>query len=240
MSLMRGIIEERPEGPQRTVLYSRKMDSFQSPLTILFSNPVYAVLLVLSFIVAIVAHEGNHALVATALGDDTPRRAGRISLNPMRHLDPMGLLMYALAGIGWASTPVNPYKLRPNPRLGNAIVAAAGPLANLALALVLGLLLRYGLIPRDSGPVLELMRALIFINMLLFVFNLIPLPPLDGYTVLMGLLPSEMAAQLRRYEQYGPGLLLVLVLVLPFMFRINPVGDLFGYVMTVYAGLIRG
>jgi Zn-dependent protease len=147
--------------------------------------------------------------------------------------------MYVMAGIGWASTPVNPNKLRPNPRLGNAIVAAAGPLANLALAIILGLLVRFHLVP-GFEPVRDFIAAALFLNLLLFVFNLIPLPPLDGYTVLLGLLPREVAFQIRRYEQYGPGLLLVILLVLPFMFHINIVGDLLDRVLTVFLAWIRG
>ena len=216
------------------MLYSRKMES---PLFLLLRNPLLAVLYVLAFIVAIVAHEGNHALVATALGDDTPRRAGRISLNPMRHIDRLGLLMFVLVGFGWASTPVNPYKLRPNPRIGNALVAAAGPVANLLVAAILAIVLREGL-ATGSGPLLQLIFLAMSLNVLLFVLNLIPLPPLDGFTVLVGIVPRHIAAQLRKYEQYGPGILLVLLLVLPMM-HVNILGDLFTRVFDLFVAWIK-
>jgi Zn-dependent protease len=205
----------------------------ESPLTDLSRGDVLrAVLFTLAFVVAIVAHEGNHALTATFLGDDTPRRAGRLSLNPMRHIDRLGLLMFVLAGFGWASTPVNPNKLRPNPRLGNAIVAAAGPAANLLLAVIFAILIRERLLV-GSPPLIEFVVLAMTLNLLLFVFNLIPLPPLDGFRVLLGLVPRQIAFQLRRYEQYGPGLLLVLILILP-MFHINVLAQLFGQVARIF------
>ncbi len=188
-------------------------------------------LLTMAFIVAIVVHEGNHALVATALGDDTPRRAGRLSLNPMRHLDMTGLIFFVLAGFGWGWTPVNPQNLRPNPRAGNAIVAAAGPLANLALAVLMSLPLRFGV---DMPPLLhQFLLLAIGLNLLLFVFNLIPLPPLDGFTVLVGLLPEDLAAKVKRIDRYGLGLLMVILLIPPLL-GFDVVGHLFRPVSQIF------
>jgi Zn-dependent protease len=189
------------------------------------------VLLTIAFIAAIVVHEGNHALVATALGDDTPRRAGRLSLNPMRHIDMTGLIMFVLVGFGWGWTPVNPQNLRPNPRTGNAIVAAAGPLANLALAFLLSVPLRTHM--DLSVPVYTFLRLAMLLNLLLFCFNLIPLPPLDGFTVLVGVLPRHIAFTLKRLERYGPGLLLALLL-LPTFIGIDIVGMVFRSVSRVF------
>jgi len=185
-----------------------------------------------AFILAIFVHEGNHALVATALGDDTPRRAGRLSLNPFRHVDLTGLVIFVLAGFGWGWTPVNPGKLRPDPRIGNALVAAAGPLANLALAFLLSLPLRAGVtIPPLLAQFLLLAVAL---NLLLFVLNLLPIPPLDGFTVLLGLLPEHLAAALKPLERYGVALALGVLVLLPLLgvdilqILFQPVARIFG------------
>ena len=188
-------------------------------------------LLILAFVAAIAVHEANHALVATLLGDDTPRRHGRLSLNPLRHIDPMGLLVFVLAGIGWGWTPVNPRNLRPNPRIGNAIVAAAGPLANLVLAVLLSLPLRAEL----AMPLLlqQFLFVAAALNLLLFVFNLIPIPPLDGFTVLLGLLPAHLARVVQQLERVGPGLILAF-LFLPSFFHVNVVRMIYSPVARVF------
>jgi Zn-dependent protease len=189
-------------------------------------DPLQIVLWTLAFIVAVSVHEANHAFVATALGDDTPRRAGRLSLNPMRHVDRIGLLTFVLAGFGWGWTPVNPSNLRPNPRLGNAVVAAAGPVANLGMALLFTLLLRVGL---GFPPVVNQFLAIAaMLNLLLFVFNLFPIPPLDGFTVLLGMVPRNVAESLRGLERYGLGLLFAL-LILPQLLGFDIVGRLLGF-----------
>jgi Zn-dependent protease len=208
-----------------------------SPLNVITSDPILAVLLVIAFIAALSVHEGNHALVATALGDDTPRRAGRLSLNPMRHVDLTGLVVFILAGFGWAWTPVNPQNLKPNPRVGNAIVAAAGPLANLLLAIALSIPLRMALdLPPD---VVRLLRVGFFLNVILFCLNLIPLPPLDGFTVLLGLLPQHLAVRLKQLERYGPGLLLLVLLVGP-MLGFNILGPIIRPVARIIGGPYLG
>lgn len=201
-------------------------------------DPTTVILMTLAFIAAIAVHEANHALVATALGDDTPRRAGRLSLNPMRHIDVTGLIVFVLAGVGWGWTPVNPQNLRPNPRAGNAMVACAGPLANLALAVLLSLPLRMHLLAPGNlevgdpwlGALVPLVRYFLFLavalNLLLFVFNLIPIPPLDGFTVLVGVLPAHAAFVLKQLERYGGALILAL-LFLPAMLGFNFVGLIF-------------
>src|SRR5690606_4330471 len=153
-------------------------------------------------LLAFAYHEFAHALVADRLGDDTPRRFGRLTLNPFVHLDLFGTLMLLLAGFGWASTPVNPRNLRGNPRTSMAIVAVAGPVANLLMAVIWAIPIRlFNLDPifasRDASFALPTLFQLCFIgvqiNLLLFAFNLIPIPPLDGFTILMGILPPEMA-----------------------------------------------
>lgn len=175
----------------------------------------------IAFIIAIACHEANHAFVATALGDDTPRRAGRLTLNPMRHVDALGIITFVLMGFGWGWTPVSPWKLRPNPKLGSALVAAAGPLANLALAGLLTIPPRLGI--HVSPEMDRFLVIAIVLNLTLFVFNLLPIPPLDGFSFLIGVLPERMAAVLRPLERYGVGILMVL-LILPAVLGFNIVG----------------
>jgi Zn-dependent protease len=196
-------------------------------------------LLTLAFIIAIAVHEGNHALVATALGDDTPRRHGRLTLNPLKHVDKAGIIVFLIAGFGWGWTPVNPQNLRPNPRLGNAIVAAAGPLANLGLAVIFTLLWRSEALTATLGGT-ELARIAhqffflaALMNLILFVFNLIPIPPLDGFSVLVGLVPRDLALTLRRLEPYGLPLMLALFL-LPSMLGFSVISVLLRPVLRVF------
>ena len=180
------------------------------------------------FLVALVmgltVHEASHALIADRLGDPTARRLGRITLNPIAHLDQMGTLMMIFAaiagiGIGWGKpVPVNPYNLRIGPKRGMALVGLAGPLANLTLATVVYLAVGSGLIPLKPGEpatevMLDVVNAIVSVNVSLAFFNLIPVPPLDGFSVLLGLLPDPLAYRLVRLEQYGPVLLLLLVFV---------------------------
>ncbi len=176
-----------------------------------------------ALVVAITIHECTHAWVASLLGDPTGRLQGRVSLNPMRHLDPFGSLMMLLTvltgfGIGWGKpVPVSPRRLRPNPKVGNGLVALSGPLSNLLLGVILGLVLRV------SGPALprwlwSLLSALATTNVIIGFFNLVPLPPLDGFSVLLAvfsLFRGHWAFQttefLHRIERYGPVLLLAVI-----------------------------
>ena len=171
-------------------------------------------------ILAFAYHEFAHAIVADRLGDPTPRSFGRITPNPFVHLSLSGLAFLFIIGFGWAVTPVNPNRLRGNPRRSMAIVAVAGPLANLAMAILYALPLRFGLLGGpEFGTVLptpwELFWMGISINLLLFVFNLMPIPPLDGFTILQGLLPPDMAYQLDGLRQYGTFILLGVLIILP-------------------------
>lgn len=182
-------------------------------LSLLGSDPVAFLrqLLELSaaLIIAITVHEFSHAWMAYRLGDDTAKLQGRLSLNPLVHLDAMGTLLLFLVGFGWGKpVPVNHLRLRGGIRTGMAKVALAGPLSGLLAAGVLGLGLRL------TGLPLNNILWLIFLyNIILALFNLIPLAPLDGFNVLQGLLPSRMAYSFSRLEAYGPGLLLLLIFV---------------------------
>ncbi len=178
-----------------------------------------------ALLIAITVHEFGHALVANWLGDPTAKRLGRLSLNPIRHLDPMGTLMIFLVGFGWGKpVPVNYQFLGRDPRKGMALVASAGALFNLLTAALFGALIRAGVVAWQSpadlyaadfelGLVAPLLVGyVILFNLILAVFNLIPIAPLDGFKVAVGVLPSRQAYALARMEQYGPMVLLVVIL----------------------------
>ncbi len=159
---------------------------------------------------AATVHEYAHAYAAVQLGDPTPRWLGRLTLNPLAHLDPLGSLLLLLAGFGWAKpVPVNPRHFR-NPRQGMLLVALAGPLANVTLLAGLGFLYRMGLVPPE-GWVAELWLRMLYVNAVLAVFNLLPIPPLDGSRILGSLLWGEAEAAFNRVQPYGALVLLALV-----------------------------
>jgi Zn-dependent protease len=174
-------------------------------------------------LVAFTIHELAHAVTADYLGDPTPRRMGRITLNPLAHLDPFGTIMLLISGFGWAKpVMVSPLNLKGNPRTSMAIVALAGPVSNLILAAIFALPLRFvdawpmALRLSDSGDKLGfLFFQFVWINLILMFFNLIPIPPLDGYKILVGVLPTEMSYQLRPIEQYGFLILMAVIFLLP-------------------------
>lgn len=192
---------------------------------------------------AITLHEVAHGWVARALGDDTAAKLGRLSLNPIKHVDPVGTLLVPLIFLllpgnflfGWAKpVPVSARNL-PHPRRDMAMVAAAGPLANLAMALAWGLLLKLALTQGvDSGLWIGLRlmaTAGVVINLLLMVLNLLPLPPLDGGRVLAGLVPPPWAARLDRIEPYGFVILIVLMVA-------GFLGPVLGPLMGLTQGLL--
>ncbi len=156
-------------------------------------------------------HELAHAWVAYRLGDNTAKQQGRLTLNPLAHLDPFGSLLLIVSFIGWAKpVPVNPYRLRYGPRVGHAIVAAAGPASNLLMAALVAIPWRLGLFDGASPSVERFVYVFVGINALLFLFNLIPLAPLDGNSVLRGLVGERIARTLQPLQQYGPLILMVL------------------------------
>ena len=180
--------------------------------------------LIAILLIAITWHELAHALTAEYLGDDTPRRSGHLSLNPFRHMDQYGIVLLFVSvfasggngGFAYGFTPVNERSLRPNPKLGGGIVAVVGPLSNLLLAGLLAIPLRLGLL--DSSPdVLTFVARALFLNVLLAIFNLVPLPPLDGWRVLATFLSPRALYDLRGIVQYGPFILLALFLFEPYL-----------------------
>lgn len=176
---------------------------------------------VIILLVAFTIHELAHAWVADQLGDSTPRRMGRLTLNPLAHLDPVGSLLLIFAGFGWAKPVLtNPYNFRNGPRLGMAVVAAAGPFSNLLMAILAGIPFQLGLleVSRRFNTVGGLLPSLEYflvdfvqINILLMLFNLLPVGPLDGMKVLRGFAPREWDSALNLLEQWGMFILLALV-----------------------------
>lgn len=173
-------------------------------------------LLVLVF--SVVAHEVSHGYMAQYLGDPTARLAGRLTMNPLRHIDPVGSLLVpavlSLLGgpiFGWAKpVPYNPYNLR-DQKWGDAKVALAGPLTNLGIAVLFGMLLRFTAVS-PSDATYAIMDIIVFINIMLALFNLVPIPPLDGSKVLFSALPLRY----RYIDEYAQRYALVLILVFAF------------------------
>jgi Zn-dependent protease len=182
-------------------------------LSLFQSNAPAAVAFLLGLIIGITVHEASHATSAYLLGDDTAYRDGRVTLNPLAHLDLLGSMMLLLAGFGWGRpTPVVPSKLRGGV-FGPVAVALAGPISNLLLVVLCAAL--YLLPPfRDPGGYLFILVVMVaFTNALLFVFNLIPIPPLDGSKVIFPFLPRALDGFVDFMNQYGPMILLGIILV---------------------------
>jgi Zn-dependent protease len=210
-------------------------------------------------IVALVAgisfHECCHAVTADRLGDRTARMMGRISLNPLRHLEPVGTMFMLLIGFGWGKpVMVNPNRLRNGPEAGRAMVAAAGPLSNLLLAAVASIPIHLDVVPWhspflivrtggwDTGDYVGLFLAsLVIFNVILAVFNLLPIAPLDGFAVAVGLLPRDMGRSFAQLEQYGPAILMMLF-ILPFLTggQINILGGIISPVIDTFTELLSG
>ncbi len=163
----------------------------------------------LSLIVAITIHEFFHAFIADKLGDPTPRSLGRLTLNPLKHLDPIGTIALIFLGFGWGKpVPIDPYNFK-KPRRDEALVSLAGPASNLILALVVSILVKF--IPLNYISLLML-SSLIQLNVILAVFNLLPIPPLDGSKIFLSLLPNETSQQWKEaFDKYGLFLIIILL-----------------------------
>jgi Zn-dependent protease len=170
-------------------------------------------------LLALTFHEYAHAYVANRFGDDTAKQNGRLTLNPLRHLDPLGTIMIFLVHFGWAKpVPVNPYRLK-NPKKDMLWISAAGPLSNMVLALASGILLRIFIATvktPEQTSFMALLTYVIFmslqINLALAIFNILPIAPLDGSKILSGLLPDRFGTMFPIMERYGPWILLGLII----------------------------
>jgi Zn-dependent protease len=178
-------------------------------------------------LMAITCHEVSHGFVADKLGDNTARRMGRLTLNPLKHLDLIGTLAIFIIHIGWAKpVPVNFNNLR-NPKRDMILVAIAGPVTNFSLALLSAVLMRGilavsmwssdGIPAMFFDPIVKMLAFSVVINLLLGIFNLIPIPPLDGGRVAVGFLPNRLAAALSRVEPYGMIIILALIFLPGFL-----------------------
>ena len=167
-----------------------------------------------ALLVGLTFHEFSHAFTADQLGDHRPRAMGRLTLNPIAHVDPIGALMLVVAGFGWAKpVMVNPAALRGG-RRSMALVAFAGPIANVVVAIAFAVIFRAMILAGvESGFFLNLVALIVQLNILLAIFNLIPIPPLDGYNVLLAYLPPRQAVAIQRYAPYGIIVLLLLIFV---------------------------
>jgi Zn-dependent protease len=176
-------------------------------------DPSAAVAFLLGLVIGITVHEASHATSAYLLGDDTAYRDGRVTLNPLAHLDLLGSMMLLLAGFGWGRpTPVVPSKLRGGV-FGPVAVALAGPISNLLIVVLCAALYLLPLFRDPGGYLFILVVMVAFTNALLFVFNLIPIPPLDGSKVIFPFLPRALDGFVDFMNQYGPMILLGIILI---------------------------
>jgi Zn-dependent protease len=193
---------------------------------------------------ALTIHEYCHALVAYRLGDDTASLQGRFTLNPLMHLDPIGTIMMFIAGFGWAKpVPVNPLNFK-DPKKGMLLVAIAGPISNLITALIAGIslrfiLLNYSLSPELSNGMFNTLVLILILNVIfgiaLAVFNMIPVPPLDGSRVMYGILPDKYADIYGRFETYG-----IFILLFIFLFAGSYFRAFLWYPVSIITELITG
>ncbi|MCP3951333.1 MAG: site-2 protease family protein [Desulfobacterales bacterium] len=191
-------------------------------LNLLLKDPVAFILIAIPLLYAIIFHELAHGWVAYRLGDSTAKSQGRLSLSPLKHLDPVGTLMLFIFGFGWAKpVPVNLSRLRDR-RMGTILVSAAGIITNMLLATMALFLLRL-LAPAPSSMPAMLLHYFAQINIILAAFNLIPIPPLDGSKILMGVASPKVQNFLFRFERYG----LIVVIALLYFRLLNPVIDFF-------------
>lgn len=202
----------------------------------------------LVLLIAFTVHEFAHAYTAYKFGDPTAKEFGRVTLNPMAHLDVLGTILILVAGFGWAKpVPVN-RKYFKNPRLMGIIVTFAGPLSNLIIAFI-GTGLFYAMMSMGAEEALSkgafealyiFFKHLIFLNILLFLFNLIPLPPLDGYRILEDLLPTRIMVRVRQYEQWAVFLFLLIVFIPPIArVTINPLLSLRDDIYLLMSGFYQ-
>lgn len=180
-----------------------------------------------ALMIAFTVHEFAHAWMAYKFGDPTAERQGRLTLNPMKHLDPLGTILIFIAGFGWARpVPVNRFMFK-NPRLAGILVSVAGPISNLLMVLLAFVIWNvFGWLGLAAGVpefFLTFLNIFIGLNAMLFVFNLLPFPPLDGYRIIEDLAPPKVRAKMTQYEAYGSVIFLILVITPLDQYTIQPI-----------------
>ncbi len=221
-------------------------------IQLLTQDPVTFFVLALVLIFSLVLHELGHGYAAYFFGDDTAKRAGRLTFNPLKHLDPMGALLLLFVGVGWAKpVPIDTRRLRPY-RLGLFVVSIAGIVINLTLSLLFGLLLYYlketqplavyaTLVEHQTAGLVGVVTLVAFyagaINLILALFNLVPIPPLDGSRILMALLPERYHPFLWRLDRYAMYTFLLIVLDLQFN---GPISRMLDWAQSTYFRTIFG
>jgi Zn-dependent protease len=212
-------------------------------------NVILAFMIIISFLGAVILHEFGHALVATWLGDPTPRADGRLSLSLRSHLDPLGTLLCVIlaffsvlagpVGLGWGKpVKADPWKLRGGPNAGTLMVALGGILMNVIVGALFAVVLRFlpGSLLNNAFTIRipQLILTFASVNFCLAIFNLIPLYPLDGYQILYTLLPNRQAVGFSRSATYGPFIILLLIFLLPFLGQISQLGGFFLFHISYY------
>ena len=203
-------------------------------INLLFTEPILFIAIFVALVISITFHEFFHVLAAKLLGDSTGERMGRLTLNPLVHLDPWGTLAILFIGFGWGRpAPFNPYNLK-NQKYGPALVALGGPFSNLLLIIIFGLILKIIYPIFGSFNYLTIfLQALVGFNGVLMIFNLIPVPPLDGSYLLRALLGRKFSRLSDFLDLNGPRILLGLILI-SWLFNIS----IFGYIVSPILGLI--
>lgn len=235
------------------LIHSDLIDSDMTLFLVLVASTVFALLIGVAF------HEFCHAFMADSLGDTLPARQGRVTLNPMAHLDPAGTFMMLFIGFGWGK-PVqfNPFGLRASPKTATLLVSLAGPASNIAAAALLALPIKLGWVPyinplagwpaafweqRVQTPEEYtglFLTGAVYLNCILGLFNLIPVHPLDGFKVAVGLLPDDISGEFAKLARYGPGILMALIFVPLVLPSVNPLGDFLGPSVRWLVHLLTG
>lgn len=188
--------------------------------SLLSQNPVSFVIVAVFLIAAISIHEFSHAFMADHLGDPTPRLAGRLTLDPRSHLDPLGTLLLFFVGFGWGKpVPFDPFNLK-DPKRDSALISFAGPLSNLLMAILASIIIRVAnFLPFLflSSILTQVLSLFVYFNVMLAVFNLLPVHPLDGFKVVAGLLPKKYYSDWLSLEPYG--MFFLIMLIFPFFGR---------------------
>lgn len=220
----------------------------------ILSSPFHGLVTLITFIfallVAITIHEASHALTAYSQGDSTAKTHGRLSLNPVAHLDPLGTIMILFAGFGWGKpVPVNPDYLRTGGRSGMAIVSLAGPLSNLVIAMLFAIPINTGIVSTEhlwlttfhgepSDVFGYVLNIVIFWNLLLAAFNLLPIAPLDGFKIMIGVLPTSASKSFAKSERFGPVVLLSIIMLDLYLLKWGILAHIIGPLVSIFTLLV--